>query len=86
MARVAIRLVLAALLALISAQAAAPAGFEQERPAMAIWHRRARTVLAASPASARRGVRLAALEYCVPVHSSFFAFGRFVRPPPVLLA
>jgi hypothetical protein len=86
MARVAVRLVLAALLALISAQAARPVAFEQARPATATWHRMARrTVLAARPVRAARVVHVTAPDYFFSVHSPVFNFGLFVRPPPFLL-
>jgi len=85
MARVAVRLVLAALLALISAQAATPVAFEQPRPATASWHRMARrTALEARPARAGRVVRVAAPDYSFAFHAAFFEFGLFVRPPPSL--
>jgi hypothetical protein len=86
MARIAVRLILAALLALISAQAATPVAFERERPVTAIWHRLARrTVLAARPARAARVILVPAPDYSFSVHSPGFDFGLFVRPPPFLL-
>jgi hypothetical protein len=85
MARIAVRLVLAALLALISAQAATPVAFEQPRPATASWHRRARrTILAARPVHAVRVVRVAVPDYSFAFHPVVFEFGLFVRPPPFL--
>lgn len=84
MARIAVRLVLAALLALISAQAA-PVAFEQPRPATAGWHRMARrTVLAARSARPVRVVRIAAPDYSFAFHPGVFEFGLLVRPPPFL--
>jgi hypothetical protein len=84
MARVAVRLVLAALLALISAQAA-PVAFEQPRPATASWHRMARrTLLAARPVRAARVVRVAAPDYSFAFHPAVFEFELSVRPPPSL--
>jgi hypothetical protein len=86
MARVAVRLVLAALLALISAQAAAPVIFEQPRPATASWHRMARrTVPAARPVRAAAAVRVAVPDYSFSASWPVFNFGLFVRPPPFLL-
>jgi hypothetical protein len=87
MARVAVRLVLAALLALISAQAAAPAAFEQPRPADASWHRMARRSVLAAPAHPVRQTRPASVTasaYFFPIHSHNLEFGLFVRPPPFL--
>ncbi|HVV46855.1 MAG TPA: hypothetical protein VHC72_16695 [Bryobacteraceae bacterium] len=87
MTRIAVRLVLAALLALISTQAAAPVAFDPPRAATASWHRMARrSVLAARPARLVRAGRAALPDYCVPVHSAVFDFGLFVRPPPSLLS
>ncbi|HVW11747.1 MAG TPA: hypothetical protein VHC90_24360, partial [Bryobacteraceae bacterium] len=60
MTRVAVRLILAALLALMPAQAATAAALDHPRPATANWHRMARrTVLAARPARAVRVVHVA---------------------------
>jgi hypothetical protein len=85
MARIAVRLVLAALLALISAQAARPLAFEQPRPATAGWHRMARRrLLAAGPVRAARVVRVAVPDYFFAFHPVVFEFGLFVRPPPFL--
>jgi len=86
MARVAVRLVLAALLALISAQAAAPVILEQPRSATANWHRRARrTVPAVQQVRAAQVIRVAAPDYSFSASSRVFEFGLFVRPPPFLL-
>jgi len=85
MARIAVRLILAALLALISAQSA-PVAFEQPRPATASWHRIARrTILAPRRVRPVRAIPVAAPDYFFPVHSHTFEFGLFVRPPPSLL-
>ncbi|HEY4085650.1 MAG TPA: hypothetical protein VGM43_06910 [Bryobacteraceae bacterium] len=85
MARIAVRLVLAALLALISAQAARPVAFEQSRPATAGWHRMARrTLLGARPVRSARAVRVAAPDYSFAFHPVVFEFGLLVRPPPSL--
>ena len=85
MTRVAVRLILAALLALVSAQAATTVGFEQPRPATAGWHRIARrTALVARPVRAARVVRVAAPDYSYAFHPVVFEFGLFVRPPPFL--
>jgi len=85
MARVAVRLVLAALLALIATQAA-PVAFEQPRPTTASWHRIARrTTLAARPVRAARIVRVAAPDYSFSFRPAVFEFGLSVRPPPSLL-
>jgi hypothetical protein len=86
MARVAVRLVLAALLALISAQAASPVALQQSRPNSAAWHSEARrTILAARRIRAVTPAPVAAPDYIFPVHSDTFDFGLFVRPPPFLL-
>jgi hypothetical protein len=86
MGRVAVRLVLAALLALISAQAATPVTIEQAQPATSAWHRMARrTVLAARPARAAGVVRAETPDYFFSAYSPVFHFELFVRPPPFLL-
>ncbi|HVY91374.1 MAG TPA: hypothetical protein VHA14_01445 [Bryobacteraceae bacterium] len=86
MARVAVRLVLAALLALISAQAATPVALQQSRTNSAAWHSEARrTILATRRIRAAAPARVAAPDYYFPIHSDTFGFGLFVRPPPSLL-
>jgi hypothetical protein len=85
MTRIAVRLILAALLALISAQAG-PVSFEQPRPSTAGWHRTARrTILAPRRLRTFRATPVAAPDYFFPVRSHTFEFGLFVRPPPSLL-
>ena len=85
MTRIAVRLILAALLALVSAQAATTVGFEQPRPATAGWQRSARrTARVARPGRAARVVRVAAPDYSFAFHPVVFEFGLFVRPPPFL--
>jgi hypothetical protein len=86
MARIAVRLILTALLALISAQAATPLAFEQPRPATTGWHRMARrTILAARRVRPVRAAPAAAPDYSFAFHPAVFDFGLFVRPPPFLL-